>query len=76
MGLEDWEERVKLLEQGISPDDLPINPVKVKTQQYEPSKITEGYFSYSRYSKEENKIVKEWYMLRKLSNEQVKEEPF
>lgn len=72
MGLQEWKEKVKLLEQGISPDDLPINPHEImgEANLYDvPEGIKEGYYSYTYYKRSVDKIVKGWYMIRRLGEE-------
>lgn len=66
MGLKEWKELVLLLEQGVSPDGLPINP-----EQTDPLSPEPGYYSY-HYFKKVGKgkaakyvRVKGWYSIRR-----------
>lgn len=79
--MSEWRRKVELLEQGISPDDLPINPHR-KTIRYffdenkellgrMPEQGVEGYYSYY-YQKKVGKgpfahfvRTKAWYSIRK-----------
>lgn len=67
MGLKEWKELVLLLEQGISPDGLPINPKRTDPLSSEP-----GHYSY-HYMKKVGKgktatyvRVKSWYTIRRV----------
>lgn len=72
MGLQEWKEKVKLLEQGISPDDLPINPEKIPEPGSYPC-IVEGYYSYQYYKGSTKEWVKGWYMIKRLGKAKVEE---
>lgn len=66
MDAQDWQEHVKKLNQGISPDGLPINPPRDPDV---PCDAQPGHYSYDerKYNSKTGQIdvIKRWYTIRK-----------
>ncbi len=80
--LAEWAEKVVMLNQGISPDGLPINPpTRSIGMMAEPdgrggllwrerfSVEKEGHYSYRRIDPKTGELKTEWYTLRKRKKE-------